>query len=168
MALHAKLILTCEVMTMVVLAMVRLTIVSSSVLLMFACLSLNQPLPTMGLLGVVGPWNVASPVAPMIVCGLFSLAISNCYVDIIHVTVQSMLLSYAADRELNDETGCYAMTTTLKNFITGKDNKPFKHLHKRIANDDIDDAEQNERSLADAQADLRTDGVHGDSKKVVV
>ena len=45
---------------------------------------------------------------------------------------------------------------------------PFKHLHKRIANDDVDDMEQEERSLADAQLDLRTDGSHGDSRKVVV
>ena len=39
MALHAKLILTCEIMTVVVLAMVRITIVGGSVLLLFASYS---------------------------------------------------------------------------------------------------------------------------------
>ena len=77
--------------------------------------------------------NVSSPVFPCILCGIFSLAIVSCYIDILHMTIQTLLLSYAADRELNDQTGMYVMTDRLKSFLTDeKSNPPFKGVETRF------------------------------------
>ena len=117
--------MTTEIMASFVLMMARVSCVSFSILLMYACLETTAALPTLGLLGLQKP-RISSPITPMFVCGAFSLAIVNCYIDIMEMTIKALLLSYAADRELNDQTGMYAMTTALKNFITGENNPPFK------------------------------------------
>ena len=122
--IHAKLIATTKFMSAIVLGMARVCIVVTSVLLMFVCLE-GSSVPELGILGLSKP-RISSPVVPLIVCGAFSLAVVNCYIDIFSTTITALLLSYAADRELNDQTGMYAMTTALKNFITGDDNPPFK------------------------------------------
>ena len=123
---HAKLIVTTELMSSFVLALARICCVGASVLLLFVCLETDAALPTMGLVGLQKP-KISSPVAPCLVCGIFALSIVNCYIDIVQIPIQALLLSYAADRELNDQTGMYAMTDRLKNFITGDNNPPFKN-----------------------------------------
>lgn len=133
--IHSRLIVTTELMATFVLAMARLCIVVTSTLLMFACLETDAALPTMGLLGMKEP-EISSPIVPLFVCAAFSWGIANCYVDVVHMTIITLLLSYAADRELNDQTGCYAMTDHLKNFIQGDQNKPFKNIGDKVDPDD--------------------------------
>jgi hypothetical protein len=133
--IHAKLIMTTEIMASFVLMMARVSCVTFSILLMYACLETTAALPTLGLLGLQKP-RISSPTAPMFICGAFSLAIVNCYIDIMEMTIKALLLSYAADRELNDQTGMYAMTTALKNFITGDSNPPFNNVNKHVDPDD--------------------------------
>ena len=130
---HAKLIATTQVMANIVLGMARLCVVVTSVLLMFVCLE-GTAVPELGLLGLAKP-RISSPIVPTVVCGLFSLAVVNCYIDIFSTTITALLLSYAADRELNDQTGMYAMTTALKNFITGDENPPFKGVDQHDPDD---------------------------------
>jgi hypothetical protein len=132
---HAKLIVTTELMCSFVLALARVCCVGGSMLLLFACLETDAALPTMGLVGLQKP-TISSPVAPLVVTGFFALAVVSCYIDIVHITVQALLLSYAADRELNDQTGMYAMTDFLKGFIVGPENPPFAGAAKHGFEDD--------------------------------
>ena len=106
-------------------------------LLLFACLETDAALPTMGLVGLQKP-TISSPVAPLVVTGFFALAVVSCYIDIVHITVQALLLSYAADRELNDQTGMYVMTDRLKRILTDeKSNPPFRNVGKRLDADSV-------------------------------
>jgi len=162
--IHAKLIMTTEIMASFVLMMARVSCVTFSILLMYACLETTAALPTLGLLGLQKP-RISSPTAPMFICGAFSLAIVNCYIDIMEMTIKALLLSYAADRELNDQTGMYAMTTALKNFITGDSNPPFNNVNKHVDPDDKSIPTKKKKKPANMKKNPVADGAGANGAK---
>jgi len=155
---HAKLIMTTELMATFVLMLTRLCIVGCSVLLMFGMLQSSFAPGTLGMLGLDKP-HVTSPVVPLILCGIFSLAIVSCYIDILHMTIQTLLLSYAADRELNDQTGMYVMTDRLRKFLTcEKSNPPFRNVGKRFDADSVPKPREHEGLRGKAYLSARSSG----------
>jgi len=133
--INATLIVTTELMSSFVLNLARVCCVTSSCLLLFACLEYDLGGPILGMVGLERP-PVSSPIAPLLVCAIFALNVIDCYVDIVHMTIQALLLSYAADRELNDQTGMYAMTDSLRDFIVGDENPPFPNAKNHGFDDD--------------------------------
>lgn len=137
-----KLTLTVTYMANLVLGFGKWVIVLTSTLLMFAILETPKG-STMALaLGSVktNADQVTSPVLPLLGCMLFSYAVASAFMNVYYMAIQTILLSFTKDIELNGpdsghykSPGAYAMGETLRGFMN-TDAKEYAFMglnHKR-------------------------------------
>jgi len=111
---------TVTAISAIVVALAKLSLVIFSTFVFYLCVSMDAMLPSLGTMGLTRP-ELSSPWLPLAVNAVLAYGIASSYFEVLSMSIQTILVSYCADRELNDKTQMWAMTKELRDYFMTED-----------------------------------------------
>lgn len=103
---------TVSMVTFLLLGAGKIAIALASTIIMFAYLEAHSDE-----YGIGGPHEISSPMAPILLTLLLAWFVASTFLEVYEMAIDTILLCFCEDKEMNKESGEYFMSDTLRKFV---------------------------------------------------
>ncbi|TMW65022.1 hypothetical protein Poli38472_009189 [Pythium oligandrum] len=128
-------IATVSMVSFLLLSAAKIAITMACAVIMFAYLEKNDDK-----YGIGGEKEISSPMAPIVLTILLAWFVASTFLGVYEMAIDTILLCFCEDKEINKATGQYYMSDKLKKFVASVPVSKIQHAEEQPAGNANDEA----------------------------